>query len=182
MIFFTVIFSKFCKKFRSSRQRCSIKKVVLKNFVTFTVKHLCWSLFLKKLLDWRPKILLKETPTQVLFCEYCKIFKNTYFEKHLRTTASVNSRSAIFQESLVLPLKWNTLTSRISLQHTHSNLVSSYSDLFCKESFLKKRLWHRCFTVSFAKFIKGPFYKTPPVAASVVHRDRFHRCNLVELV
>lgn len=26
---------------------------------------------------------------QVSFCNYCEIFKNTYFEKHLRTTASV---------------------------------------------------------------------------------------------
>ena len=30
----------------------------------------------------------KETPTQVFSCEYCKIFKNTYFEEHLRTAAS----------------------------------------------------------------------------------------------
>ena len=31
----------------------------------------------------------KEIPTQVLSCEYCEIFKKTYFEKHLRTAASV---------------------------------------------------------------------------------------------
>ena len=55
----------------------------------------------------------KETPTQVFFCEYCEIFKNTYFEKHLRTTASVNSRAAVFQESLALPFKRNVLTSGI---------------------------------------------------------------------
>ena len=49
MIFFTVAFSKFCKKSRSSHQRCSIKKAVLKNFAIFTGIHLCWSLFLIKL-------------------------------------------------------------------------------------------------------------------------------------
>ena len=54
----------------------------------------------------------KETPTQVFFCEYCEIFKNTYFEKHLQTTAAVNSRAAVFQESLALP-KRNALTSGI---------------------------------------------------------------------
>ena len=32
----------------------------------------------------------KEAPTQVFSCEYCKNFKNTDFEKHLRTTASVS--------------------------------------------------------------------------------------------
>ena len=26
---------------------------------------------------------------------------------------------------------------------------------------LKKRLWHRCFPVNFAKFLRTPFYRTP---------------------
>ena len=26
----------------------------------------------------------KETPTQLFFCEYCEIFKSTYFEESLR--------------------------------------------------------------------------------------------------
>ena len=26
----------------------------------------------------------------MLSCEYCKFFKNTYFEEHLRTTASLS--------------------------------------------------------------------------------------------
>ena len=30
----------------------------------------------------------KETPTQVFSCEISEIFKNTYFEEHLRTTTS----------------------------------------------------------------------------------------------
>ena len=34
-------------------------------------------------------ILKRETPTQVFSYEICKIFKCTYFEKYLRTTASV---------------------------------------------------------------------------------------------
>ena len=33
-------------------------------------------------------ILLKETPTQVFSCEYCKIFKNTYFEENPGATGS----------------------------------------------------------------------------------------------
>ena len=36
-------------KSRSSRRRCSIKKVFLKFFPKFTRKHLLWSLFLTKL-------------------------------------------------------------------------------------------------------------------------------------
>ena len=52
------------------------KKAVLTNFTIFTGKDLCWSLFFKK-----------ETPTHVLSCEYYEIFKNTYFEEHLRMAA-----------------------------------------------------------------------------------------------
>ena len=35
------------------------------------------------------------------------------------------------------------------------------------EALLNKSHWHRCFPVSFAKFLRTPcFYGTPPVAAS----------------
>ena len=30
----------------------------------------------------------------------------------------------------------------------------------------KKRLWHRCFPVTFGKFLRTSFYKTPPVDVS----------------
>ena len=33
------------------------------------------------------------SPTQVLSCEICEIFKNTYFVEHLQTTASDGSES-----------------------------------------------------------------------------------------
>ena len=34
---------------------------------------------------------------------------------------------------------------------------------------LKKRLWHWCFSVNFAPFLRKPFFKrTPPVAVSAV--------------
>ena len=29
----------------------------------------------------------KETPAQVFYCEYCGIFNNNYFEKHLQTVS-----------------------------------------------------------------------------------------------
>ena len=54
MIFFTFIFIKFCKKFRSSYQRYSIKKPVLKHFAIFRGKHLCWCFFSIKSQNWRP--------------------------------------------------------------------------------------------------------------------------------
>ena len=34
----------------------------------------------------------KDTSTQVFSCEYCEISKNTYFEKHILTAASVDCK------------------------------------------------------------------------------------------
>ena len=62
--------------YRSSHQSCSIKIGVLKNFTKFTGKHLCL----------RPEacnFIKKETLAQVFSCEFCKIFKNTFFTEHL---------------------------------------------------------------------------------------------------
>ena len=43
-----------CNKIsRSSHRRCSVKKGVLKNFAKVTEKHLCWSLFLIKRLQYK---------------------------------------------------------------------------------------------------------------------------------
>ena len=39
---------------KRSRQRCSVKKGVLKNFAKFTGKHLCQRLFLNKVAGLRP--------------------------------------------------------------------------------------------------------------------------------
>ena len=53
--------------------RRSSKQVFLKNFASFTGKHLCWS-----------PLFITLTPTQVLSCEICEIFKSTFFTEHLR--------------------------------------------------------------------------------------------------
>ena len=47
------------------------------------------------------------------------------------------------------------------------NFRSSRPEFFCKKSYLrpatlfKKRLWHSCFPVSFAKFLRTPFFTKP---------------------
>ena len=46
--------------FKSSHQRCSMKKGVLRNFTKFTEKHLCQSLFFNKVAGLRPATLLKK--------------------------------------------------------------------------------------------------------------------------
>ena len=63
------------------------KEGIHKNSAKFTRKHLCQSLFFE-----RPEtcnFIEKESLTQVFSCEFWEIFKNTYFEEHLRTAAPV---------------------------------------------------------------------------------------------
>ena len=96
---------------RSSHQRFSIKKVVLKNFVKVTGKHLCQCPFFQKVAGLRAYNFIKvETLTQAFFCKFCKNFKNTSFTKHLRTTPSVgwcfkNSLWSFQKEHLVKTVK-----------------------------------------------------------------------------
>ena len=65
-------------KFRTSHRRCSVKRAVLKTFAIFIGKHLCWSLLIK-LHIWKSAVFLKKTVARVFSCEFCEIFKNTFF-------------------------------------------------------------------------------------------------------
>ena len=50
-----------------------------RNFAKFTGKQQCQSLFLMKLQTEACNFIKKETLAQVLSCEFCEIFKNTFF-------------------------------------------------------------------------------------------------------
>ena len=51
-----------------------------------------------ELLSQAFNFIKKETLAQVFSCEFCEIFKNTFFTEHLRTTASVNAKVTIIQK------------------------------------------------------------------------------------
>ena len=68
--------------FRTRHLEVCYKKSALKNFAKFTGKHLRRSLH-------TCNIVKRETPAQVFSCEFCKIFKNTFFTEHLQMAASV---------------------------------------------------------------------------------------------
>ena len=67
--------------FCSSSLRVSIEIVVLNNYTKFTEKRPC---------GLRPATLLKKRLTLVFSCEFCEVFKNTFFTEHLRTTTFVH--------------------------------------------------------------------------------------------
>ena len=78
-----------CCSSRSSHLEVFYKISVLKNVTKYTEKDLCWSLcwslFFNKVADLRSATLTKkETPTQFFSCEFCDIFKKTFFREHFR--------------------------------------------------------------------------------------------------
>ena len=70
---------------------CSVKKVLFKILETSTRAEV----FLNKAPGLRPHSYdsLKKTPELVFSCEFCEMFKNTYFVEHLRMTVSTYWRN-----------------------------------------------------------------------------------------
>ena len=61
---------------------------VLKIFAKLTGKHLRQSLFFNKIAGLRPATLFKKRFWHMFSCEFCQIFKKTFFTDYFRTTAS----------------------------------------------------------------------------------------------
>ena len=100
-------------KQRSSQWRCSVKKGVLKNSANFKGNHLCWSFFSKVAAN-QAYNFTKIIPQHRCFpVKFAKNFKNTYFEEHLPTDASINKRQ---RESHALSRKKNEY-NLLSLSH-----------------------------------------------------------------
>ena len=67
-----------------------MKKAVLEISQNSQEKSSTRVFFLNKVVRLQPiNFIKKETLAQVLSCEFCEIFKNTFSTEHLRTTASI---------------------------------------------------------------------------------------------
>ena len=65
---------------RSSHQRCSVKRGVLRNFTNFTGKHV----------SLRPATLLKKRPWRRCFpVNFAKFLRTFFLREHVWTTASI---------------------------------------------------------------------------------------------
>ena len=81
----------FPDKSRSSHQRCSVKKGVLRNFAKFIRKHLCQSISFNEIAGLKVcNFIKREILAQVFSSEFCEISKNTFLTEHLWATASIN--------------------------------------------------------------------------------------------
>ena len=77
---------------RSSHRRCFVRKVFLEILENSQENTCARVSFLIKLQASACNFIKKETLAQLFCCESCKIYKDTFFTEHLRTTASVQSR------------------------------------------------------------------------------------------
>ena len=77
------------ENYRSSHQRCSLRKALPRNLAKSHSKtSVQGSLFLTKSQAWGLQLYQKETLALVFSCEICEISKNTFFTKHVWPTAS----------------------------------------------------------------------------------------------
>ena len=63
--------------FRSSHQRCSIKKAFLRHFMMFIGKHLCWGLFFNKVAGYQCCSFIKKRLQHLCFLVNIEKFKIT---------------------------------------------------------------------------------------------------------
>ena len=76
-----------------------------------------------------------------------------------------NSLPEVLCKKVVLSLK----ISQYSLENTCVRVSFLIKLLVLPVILLKKRLWHRCFPVNFAKFLRKAFFKrTPLVVTSII--------------
>ena len=111
---------------RSGHRRCSVRKDVLKKFTKFTEKQpVPEHLFLVKLQATACNFIKKETLAQVLSCEFCEFFKDTFFTEHLRW--SLPHRTPKRLANLPIGLKDSKCTSIIATIHSINSVDSCNS-------------------------------------------------------
>ena len=80
-----------CYRYGNFQNTEAATEVFLKNYIKFIGKRLCQSLFFNKVAGLACKFIKKQTPTQVLFCGLCEIFKNNFFQ----ATVSQNMKAYV---------------------------------------------------------------------------------------
>ena len=131
-----------------------------------------------------------------LFLKLCEIFKNTFFYRtqsvaasELREKKSEHASVTSFFASMFGYIDSSgkeAVVRKCSVKKVLRNFTKStgkhlwqwlfFNKVACLRpaTLLKKSLWHRCFPVNFAKFLRTFFYGPPPVAACSGNHNHFH--------
>ena len=146
---------------RSSYRRCSVRKGVLRNFAKLTGKHLCqslFSLFPVNFVKFLRTLFLQNTSGRLLLrllSPFCPLnprllirFSSRFQKSNLKTLFQyysllfVKAAPEVFYKKVVL---------------INFAIFSGKGLYAC--NLIKKRLQHRYFPVSTAKFLRTPFLK-----------------------
>ena len=92
---------------RISHSKVFCKKVALKNLAKFTGKNLCLQAC---------NFIKKELLTQVFFCKFCEIFKNTFFHRTPLVVASAFKRKNYSTTYIKGLRKSNIQTARTTIK------------------------------------------------------------------
>ena len=150
---------------RSNRLQVSYKIGIFKNFASFAGKHLCWNLFLAKL-----QLQQRSFPVKLT-----NILKKPFFTELLRCLL-LDKAKWVWKSSVKIWSRNKNLTKSLPTHHfiNTPNYRSSRPEVPCKKRFSYKfcntcardsfsiRLWHRCFPVNFAKFLRTPLLTEHP--------------------
>ena len=93
-----------CSLYRSSHQRHSVNKVVLKNFARFTGKHLCWSFLFNKVAGLQTCNVFKRQTLAQFSCEFYETFMLTFLHNTFRRLLL----KRIWQEMVITGVRWNS--------------------------------------------------------------------------
>ena len=119
--------------FKKQRPDVFYKKVFLFSKIHNSCARVSFSI---KLQAWALQLYLKETLAKVTFCEFCEIFKNTFFAEHLRVTASDIRMQVVVIYNLNLFLQFVTIYFTFSLRQVFT-LVHALMPLnFCVDLLL----------------------------------------------
>ena len=145
---------------RSTVPQVFYKVDVPKDLAKFTGEHQFRSLFFNKAVGRRLKVcnfIKKLTPVQVVFVKFAS------FEEHISYREVAEDCFWIYQNISCRKVSVSQLV--ISKSYTElgrtgrSKLFFPAHINYCLRpaTWLKKRLWRRCFPVNFAKFLRTPF-------------------------
>ena len=147
-----------CFPVRSSRLGVFCKKGALRNFIKFTRKHPCQSLFFNKVADLRPATLLKKRLWhKCLPVNFVKFLRTAFLTEHLwwLLLSSQIRNAHVLCSSSKKGVVWFIIISTIAVT-THISTNNFRTDLFLKGIFLTYQrmgfTWWPKITLSLQKF------------------------------
>ena len=140
------------------------KKGVLKKFTKFTGKHLYQSLFFNKVAG------LRDSGTSFFLVNFVKFLRTPFLQNISgRLLLDAPSLADSFESLVQTLVDAEAVVRKCSVKKVLLEISPDSQENTCVKVFFnkvadlrpatlsKKRLWHRCFPVNFAKFLRIPF-------------------------